>query len=72
MNDTLSGSSLSWQMILDERFCRDRAAETRRLAENTSAEESKVLMEIAERYERLAALANPASERQITVLPGGR
>jgi len=32
-------------MILDERFCRDRAAETRRLAENLSAVEASILLQ---------------------------
>jgi hypothetical protein len=48
-------------MIPDERFCRDRAGETRRLAENISAQEAKILIEIAEGYDRLARRANRSS-----------
>ena len=59
-------------MILDERFCRDRAAETRRLADNTSVEEAKILMEIAKCYERLAELANAANSKKAAVQPSGR
>jgi hypothetical protein len=57
---------------VDERFCRDRAAETRRLADNTSADEAKILVEIAERYERLAELAKTASPKMGALLPCGR
>ena len=59
-------------MILDERFCRDRAAETRRLADNTSVEGAKILMEIAKCYERLAELANAANAKKAAVQPSGR
>ena len=71
MSDILFGSSLELaDEILDGRFCRDRAAETRRLADNTSVDEAKILMEIAERYERLAELANAANAKKTAVLPG--
>jgi hypothetical protein len=49
---------------LDERFCRDRAAETRRLADNLSGEEAKILLQIAEAYEQLAELAKASSAKK--------
>jgi hypothetical protein len=51
-------------MMLDARFWRDRAAETRRLTDNTSAVEAQILTEIAGHYERLAELADAASTKK--------